>query len=58
MREDVATGSTMRVLAAHWQQRGLGDTLLAVQRSSEGGELRSPLEAAVTWNGGRKPGRN
>lgn len=51
--EDTATGSAMRVLASYWQQRGLGQELLALQCSQEGGWLRSHVAMTTTWIGGQ-----
>lgn len=51
--EDTATGSAMRVLSSYWQQRGLGQDLLALQRSPEGGWLRGHIAADKTWIGGQ-----
>ena len=51
--EDIATGSAMRVVAAYWQSRGVGDNLMALQRSADGGWLQSRIKDGRTWIGGR-----
>lgn len=52
VREDPATGSAMRVLAAYWRTRGLSDSLKAHQCSSRGGVLYSILRGERTLLGG------
>ena len=52
VREDMATGSAMRVLAGYWHARGLGDRLQGLQRSERGGWLYSRLQGDRVWVGG------